>query len=103
MTWTRSDAPTLPPVADVTVLCGLEQRLRDAATRAGWSRHGHGIVALVRPRAARGGCREDFAATVQRWEMRDGVRVRVVAEITGTGRTPEGATASAVLILRGDH
>lgn len=93
-------APTLPPCADVTTLVAIEARLRAEAVRAGWTRDGYDVIALVRPRAACEGCHADYIASVSRWEMRDGVRVRRSTHVQAPGSTPEAAAEAVVLFLR---
>lgn len=89
-------ADTLPPCADITDLVVCERALRAASP---WPVCD--VVALVRPRAPRAGLPGDFVATLTRWETREGVRVRPLAEVRGTGRTPERATRAAIAIIEG--
>lgn len=93
-------ASTLPPCADVTTLVAIESRLRAEAVRAGWTRDGYGIIALVRPRRAAGPCPADYVASVSRWEMRDGVRVRRGTHVQSPGSTPEAAAQAVTIFLR---
>lgn len=65
--WDEADALDAPPPLTPEQRAEMrahEARVRAAFERAGWGRHGCGVVVLIRRRDPRGGCPSDYVAHV---------------------------------------